>query len=198
MSPGSSETSSSSPTQSAARSTSSPSSTYVQAMTTRVNTSFSLHKCHYMPFNLTSTQELHPSFATFPTYATIIPFKGTSQDVVDFYAKSAATPIPDVPKFDSRRVVDGERRVTFLAPIPTSSEGTGNFQIRNKVLGVYDKGKPGSVVDTEQTLVDKKGTVYSKVKSSSFFVGQGGWGGAEGGEGAVVRSAEGEECGCGG
>lgn len=53
--------------------------------------------------------------------------------------------------------------------------------MRNKVIGVYDKGKAGSVVETEQSIVDKEtGDVYSKTVSTAFFVGQGNWAGPKG------------------
>lgn len=48
------------------------------------------------------------------------------------------------------------------------------------MLGVYDKGKAGSVVETETTLAEKRGDVYSKAVGSAFFIGQGGWGGPKG------------------
>jgi hypothetical protein len=49
------------------------------------------------------------------------------------------------------------------------------------VLGVYDKGKPGTVVETEQCLVDaESGETYSRAVGSGFYVGQGGWGGPKG------------------
>ncbi|KAJ5130760.1 uncharacterized protein N7515_006799 [Penicillium bovifimosum] len=67
----------------------------------------------------------------------------------------------------------------ILPPSPTS-EGR-KFELRNKVIGVYDKGKPGTVVETEQSIVDKEsGEVFTKVRSSGFLVGQGGWGGPKG------------------
>lgn len=70
--------------------------------------------------------------------------------------------------------------IQFLKPLPPSSEGK-TFELRSKVLGVYDKGKPGTVVETEQTLVDKKtGAVYTRAVGQGFFVGQGGWGGPKG------------------
>jgi peroxisomal enoyl-CoA hydratase 2 len=85
-----------------------------------------------------------------------------------------------VPKFDSKRVVDGERKMVFLKPLPVSSAGR-RFEVRGRVIGVYDKGKPGTVVETESTLVDaENGEVYSRVTGSAFFVGQGGWGGPKG------------------
>jgi acyl dehydratase len=68
----------------------------------------------------------------------------------------------------------------FFKPLPTSSAGR-NFEVRTKVTGVWDKGKPGSVVDTQTDLVDaNSGEVYTRVNGSSFFVGQGGWGGPKG------------------
>lgn len=84
-----------------------------------------------------------------------------------------------MPKLDSRRVVDGQRSMTFFKPLPPTSAGK-TFNIRSKVLGVYDKGKPGTVVETEQLLVEKGGDVYARAVGSGFFVGQGNWGGPKG------------------
>lgn len=127
--------------------------------------------------DLTHAQELHPSFAAFPTYPIILPFKHTDQEVIDFYARSNSTPIEGVPKFDTKGVLDGERKLQFFKPLPVTSEGR-KFEIRSKVLGVYDKGKPGTVVETEQCLVDaESGEMYSRAVGSGFYVGQGGWGG---------------------
>ena len=106
-------------------------------------------------------------------------FKQTDQEVIDFYAREGSTPIPDVPKFDSRRVVDGQRLMTFLKPLPPSSKGK-TFELRTKVLGVYDKSKAGSVVETETVLAEKGGDVYARAVGSAFFVGQGNWGGPKG------------------
>jgi len=124
--------------------------------------------------------ELHPNFQVFPTYPIVLPFKETDQEVVDFYARSSSAPIPGVPKLDSRRVLDGQRLITFYKPLPTSSAGK-TFEVRSKVLGVYDKGKAGTVVETEQVLVDKAtGEKYTRAVGSGFFVGQGNWGGPKG------------------
>lgn len=77
-------------------------------------------------------------------------------------------------------MVDGQRKLTILKPLPTTSAGK-KFELRNKVIGVYDKGKPGTVMETEQSIVDKEtGEIYSKTVSSNFFVGQGNWGGPKG------------------
>ena len=129
-------------------------------------------------------QELHPKFSVFPNFSILLPFKGTSAEVIDFYASqnSNRASIPDVPKFDSRKVVHGEQAIAFLKPLPTTSEGR-EFEMRAKVLGVYDKGKPGSVVETENLIVDKAtGEVYSRAVGMSFFVGQGNWNGPKGEE----------------
>ncbi|KAI9872319.1 MAG: hypothetical protein M1830_001779 [Pleopsidium flavum] len=123
--------------------------------------------------------ELHPNFQVFPTYPIILPFKNTDQEVTDFYARSNASPIPGVPKFDARRSVDGQRLITFLKPLPTTSAGK-TFEMRSKVLGVYDKGKAGSVLETEQLLVEKGGDTYARAVSSVFYVAQGNWGGPKG------------------
>ncbi len=49
------------------------------------------------------------------------------------------------------------------------------------MLGVYDKGRPGTVVELQTDLVDAgTGEVYSRAIGSSFYVGQGGWGGPKG------------------
>ena len=75
--------------------------------------------------------------------------------------------------------MDGQRSITFLKQLPTSSAGR-TFEIRSKVLGVYDKGKPGTVVETEQVLAEKGGDVYARAVGSGFYVGQGNWGGPKG------------------
>lgn len=124
--------------------------------------------------------ELHPQFFVFPTYSVVLPFKGTTQEVIDFYAAESAVGIPGVPKFDPKRGVDGQRKIEFLKPLPASSAGK-RFELRNRVIGVYDKGKPGTVVESEQVIVDKDTEeIYTRVTSSGFFVGQGGWGGPKG------------------
>ncbi|KAK4194648.1 HotDog domain-containing protein [Triangularia verruculosa] len=124
--------------------------------------------------------ELDPNFAVFPTYPLILMFKETHPEVVDFYAAQKSVTIPGVPVFDPTRVVDGQRLLEFLKPLPTSSAGR-KFEVRTKVLGVYDKGKPGSVVETQTDIVDAAtNESYARVTTSSFYVGQGNWGGPKG------------------
>lgn len=100
--------------------------------------------------------------------------------MIDFYASQKAVPIPGVPEFDPTRVVDGQRMMQFFKPLPASSEGR-KFQVRTKVLGVYDKGRPGSVVETQTDLVDTEtGDVYNRIIGSAFYVAQGNWSGPKG------------------
>lgn len=93
--------------------------------------------------------------------------------------RSRDNPIPGVPVFDSRRGVDGQRSMRFFRPLPPTSAGRV-FELRSKVLGVYDKGKAGSVVETETVLAEKGGEPYATIVGSAFFVGQGEWGGPKG------------------
>ncbi|CCU75435.1 unnamed protein product [Blumeria hordei] len=124
--------------------------------------------------------ELHPEFSMFPTYPIILPFKKNSLDVVDFYAAQNEVQIPNVPKLDPTRVVDGQRHMQFFRPLPTTSHGR-KFELRSKVLGVYDKGKAGTVLESQLDLVDaENGDLYVRALSSFFYVGQGQWGGPKG------------------
>jgi acyl dehydratase len=85
-----------------------------------------------------------------------------------------------VPAFDARRVVDGQRLMQFLKPLPSTSAGK-KFEVRTKVLGVYDKGRPGSVVETQTDLVEAgSNEVYARMVGSAFYVAQGNWGGPKG------------------
>jgi hypothetical protein len=107
---------------------------------------------------------------------------------VDFYASKSQSPIPGVPKFDAKRVLDGQRKMTFLKPLPVTSAGR-KFEVQTRVVGVYDKGKAGSVVETEQQIVDKEnGDIYVKIVGSGFYVGQGNWGGPKGEKRANIGS----------
>jgi peroxisomal enoyl-CoA hydratase 2 len=86
--------------------------------------------------------------------------------------------------------------MTFLKPFPPTSAGR-TFELRTKVVGVYDKGKSGSVVETQQDIVDKAtGESYARAVGSAFFVGQGNWGGPEGTCYSEFPAAGGEETRC--
>jgi len=123
--------------------------------------------------------ELHPGFAAFPTFPINLAFKQTDQDVFDFVARTTTGDVPGVPPFDARRSVDGERGIEILRPIPVSSEGL-ELEVQSKVIGVYDKGG-AMILEAEQLLVDTKtNTAYTKMTSTAFGIGQGGYGGPRG------------------
>lgn len=97
--------------------------------------------------------------------------------VIDFYAAqgSRTKGIKGAPDFDPKRIVDGERQMEFFKQLPPSSEGK-KFEIRSTLVGLYDKGKAGSVMETQNDLVDADtGEVYNRATGSAFFVGQGNW-----------------------
>lgn len=123
--------------------------------------------------------ELDPRFSAFPTFPSNLAFKQDDQDVFDFIQRTTTTPVPGVPPADPQRSVDGERGIQVLRPLPTSSAGL-DLEIRGKVLGVYDKGG-NMILEAEQVLVDAKtDTVYTKMSSTAFCIGQGGYGGLQG------------------
>lgn len=144
-------------------------------------------------------QEGHKNFSTFPTFplglglSSLIPqreiylidsvhlvFKLNSQEVIDFYATQGAVKIPGVPDLDPKHLVDGDRTLQVLKPLPVTSAGR-DFEFRTKILGVFDKGKAGTVVRSADELVDSvTGEVYARNIGSLFYVGQGNWGGPRG------------------
>lgn len=101
------------------------------------------------------------------------------EDVLDARAQATAPKIPGGPKLDGGRGVDGQKFFKVHKPLPRSSKN--QLELRKKVVGFYDKGKAGTVLETTTSLVDKhNGDVYTTEVGSVFFVGQGGWGGEKG------------------
>ncbi|KAF2025806.1 Thioesterase/thiol ester dehydrase-isomerase [Setomelanomma holmii] len=112
--------------------------------------------------------ELHPAFAVFPTFASNLAFKRTSQDVFDFIERMIASnaPVLGTPPFDPQRSVDGERGLEVLNPLPVESAGL-DLEIQGKVIGVYDKGG-NMILEGENTLVDvKTGKEYVKFTNTA-------------------------------
>jgi peroxisomal enoyl-CoA hydratase 2 len=60
-----------------------------------------------------------------------------------------------------------------------SSEGL-DLELNGKIIGVYDKGG-NMILEAENTLRDAKtNTIYAKLTSTAFGIGQGGYGGSRG------------------
>lgn len=111
-------------------------------------------------------------------YATA--FKLTDQEVVDFGSRVAPPVVPGVPKLSPDNIIDGGRAMTFYRQIPSSSAGR-RFEVRSRIVGVYDKGKLGTIVEDEKILVDAvSGEEYVKQVGNTFHMGQGNWGGPKG------------------
>lgn len=109
-----------------------------------------------------------------------IAFKLADQEVIEFYGRNATNTIPGAPDLDFRYAVDGQRELTIHKPLPTASAGF-HLELRNRVIGIYDKGSAGSVLETEQEIVDvTTGEVYTTTRTSSFLPKQGNWGGPRG------------------
>jgi peroxisomal enoyl-CoA hydratase 2 len=84
-----------------------------------------------------------------------------------------------VPPFDPQRSVDGERGIDILEPIPVSSAGL-DLEVSPEIVGVYDKD--GNMIqEMAQNVVDRRsGTVFARLTSKAFGIGQGGYGGPRG------------------
>ncbi|KIW68177.1 hypothetical protein PV04_04138 [Phialophora macrospora] len=124
--------------------------------------------------------EQNEGFEAFPTYANILPFKLTDQEVVDFASRFTPPKIPGVPQLSADNIIDGGRIMTFYRQIPTTSAGR-RFELRSRIVGVYDKGKLGTIVEDEKILVDSvSGDEYVKLVGNTFYLGQGNWGGPKG------------------
>lgn len=113
-------------------------------------------------------------------FSNMLALKITDQEVIFFHSRQTFTHIPGAPKLGFCNRLDGQRKITILRLLPPTSPGR-RFHLRNKVIGVYDKGDSGTAIETEQSIVEEGSVaVYSKTNSSSFLVRQANWGGPRG------------------
>jgi 3-hydroxyacyl-CoA dehydrogenase/3a,7a,12a-trihydroxy-5b-cholest-24-enoyl-CoA hydratase len=113
------------------------------------------------------TYELDGNFAAFPTYAVVLQFKGTDQDVVSF-PSPAMTAGPEMPQLHGVRTgLDGERHIERLAPLPP---GGAKLTMRSRLIGVHKRGS-GALVETETLISDSAGTDLYRITSGAFLVG---------------------------
>ncbi|KAJ3338113.1 hypothetical protein HDU93_009984 [Gonapodya sp. JEL0774] len=117
--------------------------------------------------------ELDKNFAAFPTYPIVLPFRGESFDVIDFLGgqRRSNSNIPGV-KLDPAKVLDGERSIEILAPLPLG----GELVARSRTTNVYDVGK-AAILESETLILDKQGKPYVRLSGSAFFRDAGGFGG---------------------
>jgi len=117
--------------------------------------------CNDLPF----VYENAPGFAAFPTFPIILPFKGTSIDVVSFPSPAMMETMNTPPLPGTKVGLDGERYLEVLNPLPLE----GTFQLKSKVIGIHKRGQ-GALVENEVTLSDEKAT-YVRIVSGVFLVG---------------------------
>ena len=119
--------------------------------------------------------------------APTVAFKLTDQEVVEFYGRNTVNSIPGAPKIDLRGAVDGQRKLTIHRALPTTSQRQ-KFELRNRVVGIYDKGNSGTSFETQQRIVDTdSGEVYATTQSMNFVPRQGNWGGPRGKRSLCLR-----------
>ena len=99
-------------------------------------------------------------------------------------APEPKSPIPNnIPKLDWARAVDGRRCLRIYRQLPTSScAQKTSFEVRSRIVGIYDKGPgKGTVMEREHNVVDSvTGLVYTRSWETAFFLKTGGWGGERG------------------
>jgi acyl dehydratase len=107
--------------------------------------------------------------------------EGVPQQVVPTFGVVIGSSLDRMPQFgdiDMTKLVHGEQRLTLHRPIPTH----GEVEIHQRIVGIYDKGKgKGAVVAHEREAIDTTdGTSLFTAYTSSFIIGEGGWGGDRG------------------
>ncbi|KAF9889089.1 hypothetical protein FE257_008066 [Aspergillus nanangensis] len=127
--------------------------------------------------------EGHPAYDVFPTFPTVLAYKGTEQDIVDYRTMGKPTDIhlPGIPKFDRSRVVDAHKRIILHKPLAAIPAKHQSLAIQQELTGIYDKGLSGTLIETASYLVDRSsGSRYATIIGAVMARGQGGWGGSRG------------------
>lgn len=119
--------------------------------------------------DLNMVYELDPNFSVFPTFATVLNFRGTSQDVIDFNGAFKASPIPGLPPLEPSRVLHATMSVEVLRELPPDSNGDG-WKLTNRIIGIHEN-RSGIIIENEIMLVDPNGTPYTRMISGSFNIG---------------------------
>ena len=115
--------------------------------------------------------EKNRQFQAFPTYPIVLPFKGTSQDVLNFPSKAMTQGAKRPPLPGIKVVLDGQRYLEVVNPLPKKG---AELVLRERLISVQKKGS-GASVETETILQGKDGKVYTKIVSGTFLVGANGF-----------------------
>jgi hypothetical protein len=97
--------------------------------------------------------------------------KGNGSDVNNYRERATGKPTPGIPPYDGDKLVHGEQALEVINPLPNNG---GEFLLKKKITGVYDKGS-GMVIENTAEMVDASGKVYTKLTSKAFVRGYGGW-----------------------
>jgi len=76
------------------------------------------------------------------------------------------------------RTLHGEQRISLLRPLPTR----GKVRVRDRVIGVFDKGDKGALVVTQQTVHDRQDDSLIATTTATIFDRSGGGCGSSEGE----------------
>jgi len=110
--------------------------------------------------------ELHPSFAAFPTYPVVLFLKGNEDCVAEFTASIKRTnQIEGLPYFDPSRILHATESIEILKPLPLVS-GPG-WLLKKRWISIREN-KTGVILENEFTLVDPSGTPYARITSAMF------------------------------
>jgi len=124
--------------------------------------------------DLKFTYEGSSDFSPLPSYSTVLGFKGTSSDVVQF--GSTFTFIPGI-QINPAMVLHGEQETEVLKhPVPTE----GEFKNISKPIALWDKGKGAVLVEETITVHAETNEPIFRNVASTFIRGAGNFGGERG------------------
>ncbi|GAB5035900.1 peroxisomal hydratase-dehydrogenase- [Nannochloropsis oceanica] len=123
--------------------------------------------CKNTPAELPFLYEDHENFVAFPTFPIVLPFKGTSHDVVPFPSPTLFSFPPGLPVMNPAMTLHAEQAIYILEPLPTSG---ATLTTKSKILGIYDKGK-GALMREETRFTDEQGRLVAVAISGSFLRG---------------------------
>ncbi|CAM9247995.1 unnamed protein product [Discosporangium mesarthrocarpum] len=112
--------------------------------------------------------EEHEDFQAFPTYALVLPFKGSSGDVVSYPGPALCIVPPALQgAVDPTSVLHYDQSLTMLRPLDPDG---ATLESRSKVLGIYRKGR-GALLRSQTTLLDKGGETVAVSIQGTYIRG---------------------------
>eukprot|EP00752_Nemacystus_decipiens_P008793 g7846.t2 len=112
-----------------------------------------------------------PGFAAFPTFPLVLPYKGTSSDVVPFPGRTLFL-IPkglrDVVDLGTNAILHYDQAIRIFEPL---DPGGAELEGRSVVLGLYRR-RGGVLLRTKTTLTDKnRGRTIAETTQGTFMQG---------------------------